>query len=117
MSDEEDPKSKDYERMSLGSLKRELEVQKSKTETAREEAKARRAEEEKKAKAFPWAAVLGIVIVGAGGFIGLVYALRETFPEVAQSVLPVFMYVAPDTGPPAAPDAWVAPHDGGVDAH
>jgi hypothetical protein len=117
MSDEGDPKSKDYERMSLGSLKRELEIQKSKTESAREDAKVRRAEEEKKAKAFPWAAVLGIVIAGGLGFFGLVYALRESFPEMAQSVLPVFVYVPPDTGPPPAPDAWIAPHDAGVDAH
>src|SRR6478609_5904113 len=98
MSDEGDSNNKDFERMSLGSLKRELEVQKSKTEMAREEAKARRAEEEKKAKAFPWAAVPGIVLVGTLGFFGLVYALRESFPEVAHSVLPVFMYVPPDTG-------------------
>jgi hypothetical protein len=116
MSDDGGPKN-DYERMSLGSLKRELEVQKSKTESAREEAKARRAEEEKRAKAFPWATVLAIVVVGIAGFFGLVYALRESFPEVAHSVLPVFMYVPPDTGPPPAPDAWVAPPDAGVDAH
>jgi hypothetical protein len=121
MADEgDDPPRKsntDFERMSLDSLKREMAVQKAKTESAREESKARLAEGDKQAKAFPWAAVLGIVVLGLGGFFGLVYALRASFPEVAQSVLPVFMYSPPDTGPPPAPDAWIAPHDAGVDAH
>jgi hypothetical protein len=119
MADEGDepPKSKaDFERMSLSSLKREMEIQKAKTATAREESKARLAEREKKAKAFPWGMVLGIVVVGIGAFFGLVYALRDTFPEVAHSVL--FMYTAPpDAGIVERPDAWVAVdagHDGGV---
>ncbi len=120
MADEGDdpPKSKtDFERMSLNSLKREMEVQKAKTEMVREAAKARLAEEEKKARAFPWALVLGIVVVGAGAFVGAVYALRESFPEVAHSVLPIFMYSPPDTGPAFVyPDAAVVPHDAGIDA-
>lgn len=116
MSDEGDPK-KDYERMSLGSLKRELEVQKAQTEMAREESKARLAANEQKARAFPWGMVLGIVVLGLGGFFGLVYALRESFPAVAQTVMP-FMYVPPpDAGVPLRPDAWIAPHDAGTDAH
>lgn len=119
MADEgDDPrKSKtDFDRMSLNSLKREMEVQKAKTEAVREAAKERRAEQEKEKRAFPWAMVVGILIVGVGGFFGIVYALRESFPAVAHSVLPIFMYSPPDTGPPR-PDAWVAPNDAGTDAY
>jgi hypothetical protein len=106
---------KDFDRMSLNSLKREMEVQKSKTEMAREEVRERqRAEEQKKGK-FPWAMVLGIVVVGTGAFFGIVYALRATMPRFADVVLPDFMYVAPDAGPPPV-DAWTAP-DAGDDAY
>ena len=115
---ERPPGGNEYDRMSLGSLKRELEAQKGKTELAREEARERMRAEEKKARAFPWGAVIGIAVIGTAGFFGLVYAMRESFPAVAQSVLPVFLYVAPDTGPPPAPpDAAVIAHDAGVDAH
>jgi len=117
MGNEGDEPPKDFDRMSLGSLKRELETQKAKTESAREEARERMRADEKKARAFPWATVLGIVVVGIAVFFGLIYALRESFPEVAHSVLPIFVYAPPDTGPPPAPDAWIAPLDAGIDAH
>ena len=115
MAGEGDDPPKDFDRLSLGSLKRELEVQKSKTEMVREEARERLRLEEQKKKAFPWAIVLAIVIGGAGLFFGVVFLLRESIPAVANYVLPAFVYVAPDAGPPPV-DAWVAP-DVGDDAH
>ena len=112
-----DPPSKDYERMSLNSLKRELEVQKTRTETAREDARERIRAEEKKAGAFPWGTIAGILCVGVIAFFGLVYALRESFPSVAGAMLPIFVYVPSDTGPPPVfPDAAHVHHDAGVDA-
>lgn len=121
MADQGDdpPKSKtDFERMSLNSLKREMEVQKSKTESAREEARERMRAEEKKARAFPWGTIAGVVVVGIAVFFGAVYALRESFPDMAGAVLPIFVYHPADTGPPPVfPDAAHVAHDAGVDAH
>ncbi len=114
----DEPPSKDYERMSLGSLKRELEVQKTRTETAREESRERMRAQEKKAGAFPWGTIGGIVVVGILVFFGLVYALRESFPSVAGAMLPIFVYHPSDTGPPPVfHDAAHVPHDAGPDAH
>jgi hypothetical protein len=117
MADQGDEPPKDFDRMSLGSLKRELEVQKSKTESAREEARERMRAQEQKAKAFPWGTIAGVVIVGIGVFFGAAYALRESFPNMAGAVLPIFIYHPADTGPPAVfPDAAHVAHDAGVDA-
>lgn len=100
MADTGDEPPKDFDRLSLGSLKRELEVQKSKTETAREESRERLRAEENKAKAFPWGTIAGVLVVGVVVFFGMVYALRESFPDMAGAVLPIFVYVPSDTGPP-----------------
>jgi hypothetical protein len=112
---EGDEPPKDLDRMSLNSLKREMEVQKSKTELAREEARERQRLEEQHKRRFPWAMVLGIVVLGAGGFFGIVFLLRASMPRFADAVLPSFMFVAPDAGPPPV-DAW-SPPDLGDDAY
>src|SRR5687768_9428448 len=63
---DDDRKSKgpsDFDRMSLNSLKRELEVQKAKTADAREGAQARIADAKQDPRA-PWKLILAIVGVG-----------------------------------------------------
>jgi hypothetical protein len=107
----------DFDRMSLNSLKRELEVQKAQTQMARDEARERLREEEKKAKAFPWAIVLGGTLGGLVLVLGLVYVLRESMPTVAVAMLPAFVYTPTDAGlRDLLHDSGVHPVDAGVDA-
>jgi hypothetical protein len=117
----DDPKKpgSEFDRMSLGSLQRELEMQKAKSEAAREEAKARMAEEAAKQKAFPWGTLAAVLGGGILLFFGLVYALRASFPGVAAAALPDWVYTPYDGGPPPArPDAGppvvASPPDAGV---
>lgn len=99
-----DDKKSELERMSLDSLKRELEMQKAATAQAREAAKDRMDEESRKAKAFPWGTLVGVLLGGVVLFFGLIYALRASFPAVAGAALPDWVYTAPpDAGP--RPDA------------
>ncbi len=109
---DDEPKG-EFDRMSLNSLKRELEVQKTKTELAREEARGRIAETTKKKT--PWGMILGIAAVSlllVGG--GLMYARsfipRDYLPAFALPDLPdsgTFVlpnpddYAPRDAGPPA----------------
>lgn len=112
MSDE---KKSELERMSLDSLKRELEVQKAQTAQAREAAKERIEEESRKAKAFPWPMLLGVLGAGVVLFFVLVFALRSSFPGVAEAALPDWVYTPPpDAGP--RPDAGHAVAAGPPDA-
>lgn len=95
-----------FDRMSLNSLKRELEVQKAQTANARDEARERLEAEAAKQRAFPWRTLAIVVAGGVVVFFGLVYLLRASFPEVASMALPDWVYTPVDAGPrPSRPDA------------
>lgn len=84
----DDPKSGgDFDRMSLNSLKRELEVQKARTETAREEAHGR-IHEAKKSSGTPWKLILAItggalVLLVVGAYFGRNYIASLGVPMPA----------------------------------
>lgn len=113
MSDEKKPS--DYDRMSLTSLKRELEVQKAKTAEAREEAHGRIAETKKPSGA-PWGLIGGIAVVAillllVGGWFGrsFIASVGVPLPEwAATSAIDAGTFALPeyqglDAGP--EPDA------------
>ncbi len=104
--DEKEPELTDFERMSLASLKRELTAQQAATEQQRIEAKERLDAEANKARAFPWRMLLAVLLGGFVLFVGVAFALQASFPEVADYVIPDFVYHPYDAGPPVEhPDA------------
>ena len=62
MSDD-DQKSDEWDRMSLNSLKRELEVQKAKTEMARDEAKDRIRDKAEEKSGRSWLWIVGAIVI------------------------------------------------------
>lgn len=122
--DEDKPPASEFDRMSLASLKRELASQQATTEQQRIEAKERLRAEAEKARAFPWPMLLAVLGGGALFFLLVAFALQASFPEVADYVIPDFVYHPYDGGPPPVrpdaarvdagmPDAaLVAPHHG-----
>lgn len=117
MSNDDEPEGggNPWDRMSLNSLRRELEVQKGKTALAREEAHER-IREGTKSKT-PWGKILvlstiGIVIMG-----GVVFAVRSALPPMEEWSLPEFILPARDAGTLAdlEPDG-PADIDAGADA-
>jgi hypothetical protein len=103
VSDEKKPGGSEYDRMSITSLKRELEAQKSKTETARAEAKERLADRKKPGGA-PWGLIAGIagaalIFAAVGVYFGGNFLSSIGVP------LPAFVPVdALDAGSFALPD-------------
>jgi hypothetical protein len=91
-TDGDDKGPSEFDRMSLNSLKRELEVQKSKTEVARDEAQQRIKESHKRGGA-PWGTILGItfgslVLVGGGLYLARASLPRSYLPAFALPDLP-----------------------------
>lgn len=114
----EEPMS-EFDRMSLNSLRRELEVQKSKTAQAREDAHERIREGSK--KKIPWGKVavygcIGLVVTG-----GAVFALRAMLPPIEEWSLPDIVATPHDAGLadlyPDEPEAVDAGTDAGPPAH
>ncbi len=66
--------------MSLNSLKRELEVQKAKTESAREEATERIEETKQRSSGRSWVWIVGAIVI----VVGVVWAILSTIPSVRE---------------------------------
>jgi hypothetical protein len=108
MADDDDkkPGMSEFDRMSLASLKRELESQKATTEQQRADAKERLKAESEKSRAFPWATLAAVVVGGAVFFVLVAFALQASFPAVSDYMIPDFVYHPYDGGPPRVyPDA------------
>lgn len=77
----DDDESDEWDRMSLNSLKRELEVQKAKTESARDEATERiREGAESSSSGRSWLWIVGAIVI----VIGVVGAILSTIPAVRE---------------------------------
>ncbi|MCB9593540.1 MAG: hypothetical protein H6719_12470 [Sandaracinaceae bacterium] len=99
MSEENEPEKpvSEYDRMSLNSLRRELDVQKAKTEQARDEAHARiREGSEKKT---PWGKIIGGVVVGLVVVGGGIWLLRSSVLPIEDWSFPEFVEPDYDAGP------------------
>lgn len=126
--DEEPPGGGAYDRMSLSSLQRELEAEKARTAAARDATRDRLDAEAARHRAFPWGTLAAVLAGGVVLFFVLVYALRASFPAVAEAALPDWVYtpydggvrpdagprivVVPDAGPPAVPRPGHGGHGG-----
>jgi hypothetical protein len=97
-SDEEPPKP-DYDRMSIGSLKRELAEQQAQRTNAREEELAR-IRDEASGKRLPWRMLAMVLGAGVLAFVIFAVVVRSSFPEVAEWTLPHFVLPPRDAGPP-----------------
>jgi hypothetical protein len=111
-----DDPDKNFDRMSLNSLKRELEVQKSRTELEREEARQRISIAKKTRSGPPWkligglaaAGLIAVLLLGIFGQ-GLVRSMgvelpefiASDLPEVPEDYVPVEVPAVPDAGPVA----------------
>lgn len=92
----------DYDRMSLDSLKRELEVQKGKTELAREEAQERIREGAERRGA-PWGLVAGILL-GGGLLLGAGWFFRAQLVDSGVPLPDFILPPIPDAGPFVLPE-------------
>ncbi len=119
MTDQGKPEGQgsEYDRMSLDSLKRELEVQKSKTDLAREEARERIREGAER-RGVPWGMVLGILFVGGGLLVGAGYFFRGQLVESGVPLPDFILPPIPDAGPFVLPELPPPPvrRDAGADA-
>ncbi len=85
-----------FQRLSLTSLRRELQAQKAKTAQAREDARDR-IEDGKKGKT-PWGKVLALCAIGLIFTGGIVLILRSALPPMDEWSLPDFVLTPFDAG-------------------